>query len=94
MDVKKLTFGLIVTALLAGCARSPGIIEVGENTYTRSMVGNFFTFSGVTVERRIVEEGRAFCAAKGQKFTLVDSKYQHSGMATYASAVASFRCEG
>lgn len=93
MAAKRHSCALLLPLILVGCARSPGIIAVGEDTYTRSMVGNFFTFSGESVERRIIEEGTAFCAAKRQKFVLVDSKHQNSGFATYASAVASFRCE-
>ncbi len=89
----RLMTAVIGCVLLAGCARSPGMIKVGEDTYTRSMVGNFFTFSGASVEDRIVREGTEFCAASGKRFVLIDSKYQNSGPAVYASAIASFRCE-
>lgn len=84
---------LVACVILVGCARSPGAIKVGDDTYTRSMVGNFFTFSGASVEARIVREGAEFCRSRGKRFSLIDSSYQNSGPAVYASAIASFRCE-
>jgi|GEM_PF-1684244 len=83
----------IICLVLAGCARSPGVIKVAEDTYTQSMVGNFFTFSGASVAQRLEQENAEFCAKMGKRYVLIDSKYQHSGPATYASATTSFRCE-
>ena len=78
---------------LTGCARSPGFIKVTDDTYTRSMVGNHFTFSGASVVQRLESESAEFCAQQGKRYVPIDNKYQNSGFATYASATTSFRCE-
>ena len=84
---------MLAVTLLTACARSPGYLSAGENTYARSMVGDFFTFSGRKVADRLEQESTQFCRDKGMGYKKISLSHQNSGPGTYASANITFKCE-
>lgn len=78
--------------LVAGCATSTGVVEVGDGSY---MLGSQTsgTWSGSSVKADLFKEASAFCAKSGKKLKLVGEKTQDASLYSYASSEVRFTCQ-
>lgn len=63
---------VIVSATVAGCAASSGILPVGPNTYTVTERFSVIRGGSLVAEQTALSEANDFCAQRGQQFVAID----------------------
>ena len=79
----------------AGCATSPAtrLVEVSSGQYeVTERSGFFMTASPAELHYRAVQQALRYCAPRGGKLSIVDSRIAEAEGTDFASSTVLFRC--
>ncbi len=79
--------------VLTGCTTgTEGVVPIGPDMYMIGGHGRFTDFSGSAVKARFFQQAQEYSQKSNREMQPMNSSGQDSGMATYASAEAQFKC--
>lgn len=84
--------GLGLTAIIAGCASSTGVVPIGQDSYMISKRGGSAFTSAGSLKADVFTEANEFCDKKGRKLFGLREGTLDGGIGVYPRAELEFMC--
>jgi hypothetical protein len=88
----RIALGLLIAALLTGCAGVTHVVSTGPDTYMVATHGTMGWSSGPAQKAKAFDEANDYCKKLGKEMRPINSSETESGFGKIASGEVDFRC--